>query len=133
MIAFDIDGVFCPDIIIRDDLDDLLRFRTHSIKALFKPKGPYCLITGRPSIDREDTMKFVTREFEDNLPQTIYHDNDDLINSVEYKAKVLNDDRMITIFVESDPMQAEAIALKMRRSIEILTFQELIELGLNNL
>lgn len=133
MIAFDIDGVICPDIIIQDNLNDLLRFRTHNIRSLFKPKGLYCLITGRPSIDKEDTLKFVAREFEDNLPQAIYHDNDDLANSIDYKAKVLNDNRLITVFIESDPIQAEAIALKMKRSLEILTFQELIELGLRSL
>lgn len=133
MIAFDIDGVLCPDIIIQDDLNELLQFRTHSIRALFKPNGSYCLITGRPSIDREDTLKFVLREFGDNLPRVVYHDNDDLSNSIDYKAKVLNNDKTITVFIESDPMQAEAIALKMRRFIEILTFQELIELGLRSL
>lgn len=124
MIAFDIDGVFLSDQDINAaNIEDILRVRSNYLKPLFVPKGDYVLITGRPAQDKEDTQRWVNKFF-DRKPLCVYHENTDMRKSAQYKAAVLNENKNIHCFLESDRSQAEVI--RSLTNTKIIVFEDLI-------
>jgi len=135
MIAFDLDGVIVSELIhTDDDLEQILAIRNHNLQPIFGFRKPYYLITGRPSCDKADTLRWINSVFsKDQRPTKIFHDNPDLHNPVGYKAAVLAANPQVKTFIESDREQVKALK-EMVSGCRIVWFEEiLIELleGLN--
>jgi hypothetical protein len=112
MIAFDLDGIFLPDIHFdtEEQLSQLLHVRSRHLSPILLPTMPYYLITGRPLQDKPDTDFWINEFFpKQNRPGIIFHDNHDIDNAITYKASVLSDNPEIDIFVESDASQVTAL------------------------
>lgn len=126
MIAFDLDGVFIPDLHFnKAELDTVLNFRHTFMTPIFEPEGPYYIITGRPVSDKQYTLEWIKNNFK-NPPLKIFHDNPDFQRASEYKVEVLMSNPEIDIFIESDIMQVQFIEKNMKRSIEIIHFPTFI-------
>ena len=123
MIAYDMDGVIVSDILFEEDIKQHLEKR-YAMFPIFVPQGHYCLITGRPALDRDLTEKWIV-QYLTNAPVVLFHNNSLTGDPAEYKIKVINSNPMITIFIESDRKQADTI----RKSvvIPVFLFSELIE------
>lgn len=133
MIAFDLDGVFIPDI--APDLWDteeykkvILKIRSEYLVPIYQPNFPYIVITGRPFCDKEDTLSWFNKFFKVK-PTQVYHDNLDLTKSPEYKADVLNSLPIISLYVESCGKQVDIIKSLVTRRVRILTFQNFLHIG----
>lgn len=110
MIAFDLDGVLLSDVAVQEDetLEARLFFRHNHVLPVFCPSFPYYIITGRPLTDEKATKAWL----ENNLkrqPDRLFMGNDDLRQPHLYKIGVLNRQREITTYVESDDRQAALI------------------------
>ena len=104
MIAFDLDGVFVSEFSQDSDLEleRVLAVRAENILPIFLIRFPYYIITGRPKIDEEDTLSWITTVFEpEERPKRVFHDNPDFSKPIDYKVSVLRAHREITTFVES--------------------------------
>ena len=104
MIAFDLDGVFVSEFSQDSDLEleRVLAVRAENILPIFRIRFPYYIITGRPKIDEEDTLSWITTVFEpEERPKRVFHDNPDFSKPIDYKVSVLRAHREITTFVES--------------------------------
>lgn len=123
MIAYDIDGIFINDFdISKINLESYLKIRNFA-KPLFIPQGKYCLITGRPIVDKEQTIQWINYYFSKNLPCKIYLGSQNLNESVQYKLNILTTGN-INIFIESDLEQVKY--LKKHTNKTILLFSDLI-------
>jgi hypothetical protein len=126
MIAFDLDGVFVPDLKWDESKHThLLYFRHNHMYPIFTPIGEYSIITGRPFGDREETMKWIEGFF-DNKPKAVYHDNNDFSLAKEYKEKVLSEHLEITMFIESDIEQVLYLRKSRLVKAEIIHFKEFV-------
>jgi len=136
MIAFDIDGVFIPNWSgIGMSLEEYLESR-YMWDPLFEPRFPYCMITGRPAEDKEKTLGWINKTFKSNPPACVYHDNTlgfDLLGSIKYKAWILNRDKSIKVFVESDIDQVVELKKLCHDAVEILHFESMIGVMNENL
>ncbi len=128
MIAFDIDGVLVSDISFDEDIEKYLE-RRYCMFPLFIPKGSYYLITGRPSIDKELTQKWIDENLT-NKPIKLFHDNPYFDKYAEYKVKVIKENPDITIYIESSEEEAEFI--RKNTSIRVITFNKFILEGIEN-
>jgi hypothetical protein len=93
-IGFDLDGILTPDVKAGEGFHDVLKYRDDLFVPLFKPQGEWCIITGRPGMDKACTEEWAKQSFIDNPPFRIYHDpmmsveNAQLVDvAVEHKKK----------------------------------------------
>ena len=106
MLAFDLDGIFVPDIIYQPETFEMVHaVRTRLMRPIFIPEKPYYIITGRPVVDRVGTLHWI--EAFAMGPERVFHENVDVENPVLYKEAVLREHTEITCYVESDERQAE--------------------------
>ena len=122
MKAFDLDGVFIPDAKIFND--QYLQVRNTNMRPIFEPKGSYAIITGRPIQDQYDTQEWINDVFI-NPPQKIYigvSNNDfmDIDKVSFYKANILNMQKNITTFYESDINQKKLIDKYKERNVKVI-------------
>ncbi len=128
MIAFDLDGVFVSEFAHDSDLEleRVLAVRTENILPIFRIRFPYYIITGRPKIDEEDTLRWINTVFEpEERPKRVFHDNPDFSRPIDYKVSVLRAHREITTFVESAVEQAEQVS-KLVPECRVLHFEALV-------
>jgi hypothetical protein len=134
MIAYDLDGIFVNDIHILDNLHTLLKIRSENLKPLFIPIDDYVIITGRPNIDMQDTLRWFEMFFS-NKPQKIFHNNTDFTKAKEYKLDTLSNihkEYNINIFIESEKEQADFLRDNLK-GIEVYHFSEFINSQLQKL
>ena len=125
MIGFDIDGVFIGDKNQSAPLDEYLKTRGY-FSPLFIPEGKYVLVTGRPSIDKDDTLAWVRESFAINPPQEIYHENKDMMLAKEYKVSAILKSK-VDIFIESDKEQVDYFKRVLyNTNIKIVHFSDFI-------
>lgn len=127
MIAYDLDGIFVNDIHITDNLEKLLKIRSENLKPLFVPNDDYIIITGRPSIDIQDTLQWIDTFFT-NKPKKIFHGNENINESKIYKLNTLKDIQhsfQIDIFIESEKEQADFLKANLN-GIMVFHFSEFI-------
>ena len=128
MIAFDLDGVFVSEFLHNSDreLERVLAVRAKNILPIFRIRFPYYIITGRPKIDEEDTLRWISAVFEPGeRPKQVFHDNPDFSKPIDYKVAVLRAHREITTFVESAVEQVEQVS-KLVPECRVFHFEELI-------
>ncbi len=128
MIAFDLDGVFVSELIHKSDreLERVLAVRAGNILPLFRVRFPFYIITARPKVDEEQTLRWINAVFEpEERPRKVFHDNPDLSKPIDYKVSVLREHREITTFVESALEQVEQVS-KLVPECRVLHFEELI-------
>ena len=128
MIAFDLDGVFVSEFAHDSDLEleRVLAVRTENILPIFRIRFPYYIITGRPKIDEEGTLRWINTVFErEERPNRVFHDNPDFSRPIDYKVSVLRAHREITTFVESSVEQAEQVS-KLVPECRVLHFEALV-------
>ena len=108
MIGFDLDGVLISDLNFPDDMpiERFLEMRASEPYANFVPKGDYVIVTGRNSTDVEYTKAWIEKNLSSNPPYKLFHDCPDQSQGAEYKAKIINQNRILK-FIESDIVQAE--------------------------
>ncbi len=120
MIGFDLDGIFVPDFSEGVNVIKALEIRTTHFKPIFVPSmEEYAIITGRPVIDRKDTLKFL-KKYNFNLKyffqnNSMYFSEDEV---VAFKAKIINesfqDDSYyppIKFYIESSEYQTNKLNL----------------------
>lgn len=132
MIAYDFDGVIVNDILFDgEQVDDVLRIRTHNVLPLFQPFGKYAIITGRPVSDYEDTLKFVKTRLK-VPPVKIFHECQNMMFAYQYKADVLIENTEIHTYVESCSVQSQRILdiVSKHRRIKVIHFAEMISKNL---
>ena len=95
------------------------------IIPIFEPGGDYYVITGRPKSDKKDTLDWFHNLFI-NPPIKIFHDNEDMAKAHEYKLKVLEENKDITVFIESDLNQVSFLRENISRKMKIIHFEEMI-------
>lgn len=136
MIAYDLDGVFIPELVWKDSIaDHLLYFRHNHMTPIFQPEGDFILITGRPYIDKQETIKWIDEHWT-NKPLLIFHDNTDYRYGVDYKIKVLRENPQIRTFVESELIQVYKIESALKSwgmNTKIIHFPTLISSYLNSI
>jgi hypothetical protein len=112
-IGYDLDGVLISDLNFSEEIPlvEFLKLRKELPRALFVPKGKYCIITGRTHTDKPFTLEWVRTNLSSNPPYEIFHDCPDFRRASEYKAKVINENG-IEIFVESDEEQVKMLTKK---------------------
>ncbi len=128
MIAFDLDGVFVSEFLHNSDreLERVLAVRAENILPIFRIRFPYYIITGRPKVDEENTLRWINTVFEpEERPNRVFHDNPDFSRPIDYKVSVLRAHREITTFVESAIEQAKQVS-KLVPECRVLHFEELI-------
>ena len=128
MIAFDLDGVFVSDLAHRSEqeLERVLAVRAENIRPLFRLRFPYYIITARPKVDEEHTLRWINAVFEpDERPKRVFHNNPNYTRPADYKVSVLSENPEITTFVESDADQLAQIA-RMVPKCRILHFEALL-------
>jgi len=134
MIAYDLDGVFVPNLDFERGVQkSLLMFRRFYMFPIFIPEGPYYMITGRPVSDRMDTKFWIEFMMHDNKPVKLFHDNQKLENVITYKAKILNENKEITMFVESEREQCKSLVPLVRNDCMIVCFKDIILDKLKNI
>lgn len=109
VIAFDLDGIFVPDIEGFTGTADELEIRSRMV-PLFIPDFPFLIITGRPSQDLPYTKDWINRFFKKDT--LLFHGNETIgtESSALYKAKVLNElGDSVLYYVESDIKQVNII------------------------
>lgn len=127
MIGLDLDGVLVTDLNIDyfKEIDTFLEYRCNAFRKNFEPRFDYCIITGRPSIDKEYTLRWIDKNLK-NKPKEIFHDNQDFTKSSVYKAAVLNAREDIKMFVESSRSQVNEIKNMLTRDVPVFVFEDLI-------
>lgn len=113
MIAFDLDGVFVSELVHKteQELERVLAARAENIRPLFRLRFPFYIITARPKVDEEHTLRWINAVFEpDERPKKLFHDNPDYTKPIDYKVSVLSENPEITTFVESEIDQVTQIA-----------------------
>lgn len=137
LVAWDIDGIFLSDIIFNEeypfDLSFLLLKRRLS-KPIFVPTNKYYLITGRPKCDETVTKEWIEYFFIENPPLKIFQN--DIIGDCRdtpkiFKAKILNENKDIDIFIESDESQVKY--LKENTSCNIIHWNTLLTSNLERM
>lgn len=128
MIAFDLDGVFVSEFTQDSDLEleRVLAVRAENITPIFRIRFPYCIITGRPKIYEEGTLRWINTVFKpEEHTNRVFHDNSDFSKPIDYKVSVLRAHRKIKTFVESSVEQAEQVS-KLVPECRVLQFEALI-------
>lgn len=123
-IAFDLDGVFIPDCDQIPSIGDVESFLNLTVfmQPIFRPVGPWSIITGRLKQHSDITAAWVNTHFI-NLPQNIWHSN---VNGSEpwlYKAAVINENHCDT-YIESDWRTVQY--LRANTDCNVLHFNEFI-------
>lgn len=127
MLAFDLDGIFLPDIVYQPEtVSTVHRVRTSLLKPIFIPDQPYYIITGRPVDDREETLAWID-QFAMH-PKAVFHDNRDIQYPVLYKERVLKEHDEITHYIESDA--AQVAYLTDRVPCRVMLFDDLLRYGI---
>jgi hypothetical protein len=125
MVAFDLDGVFVPDIMPKENsLEDMLRAR-YELAPIFTPTFEFAIITGRPKEDEKLTQAWIDRFFI-NKPYLLFHENSDFTKPTHYKLRVLEEFKDIHTFVESDIKQCEFLKNNLNRKINVILFSDFI-------
>jgi hypothetical protein len=127
--GFDLDGVLVADLMFYEPVEKYLHNRS-LMNALFVPKKPYVIITGRPYTDTAYTIDWALRELKENPPIKIFHGNQDINRAHLYKADMINQ-YGIERFVESDLTQVEY--LRLATKAKIYHFKELVSHALYGL
>lgn len=129
MIAFDLDGVICPDLPTNRLTEDEIWNVRAKIKPLFNPSYDFYIITGRAANGRFLTEMWI-KEFEINCKK-LFHENILGCNySAQYKALEIFQNPEIDIFVESCKVQCQIIETLMKancRELKVICFSEFIE------
>ena len=133
MVAYDLDGIFIPDLdyenlYLKYSQKDIISFRI-SMFPIFIPRGEYYIITGRPEAELSTTREWLERYFtQADAPVKLFHDNTDWKRSSVYKATVLNSNKDIKIYYESDKMQVKYInqLLNDKFSCEVIWWNDAI-------
>lgn len=113
-MAYDLDGVICPDINMSikssQDLKDLFETRL-KLPPIFVPKDDFIIITGRPIVDADHTFEWFQKynikpkHIFFNLSKSVDHHT-----TVNHKVITLQQNQhAIKGFVESDKNQVEFI------------------------
>jgi len=123
MIAYDMDGVLVSDILFEENIPQHLEKR-YAMFPIFVPQGRYCLITGRPLLDKELTEKWIAQNLA-NAPVKLFHGNSITGDPAEYKIAVLKDNPEIGVFIESDKQQADTIRKSV--GIRVVLFSDFIQ------
>lgn len=128
MIAFDLDGVFVPDIDLNggDWNNTMHLFRSNHLKPIFKPSFDFVIISGRPPVDHPLTAEWVNKYFYVNPPYEVVLNTGDIQDAAAFKAQELDKMDYITAFVESDPEQAKYIEFEVGHKIDVFTFDTFI-------
>lgn len=123
MIAYDMDGVICPEFEWIDDpnmtFEKIMRM-TNTLRAIFQPKGPYIIITGRK--ETPGTMFWIANKLK--VQPLAVHICLGRLPPAEYKAKILNENPSITLYVESEMEQV--LYLREHTKTTILHIDELL-------
>jgi len=125
MLAFDLDGVLIPDcdnISTIGDVAEYYELAAANMRPLFQPGAASVIITARYKQHAASTMAWANRYLAP-LPRRIYHDRA-IETAAGYKAKVLNDDHTISVYVESDLEIVEQLVHTVRSSCKILHFSQ---------
>ena len=132
-IAFDLDGVFVPDCDVIPNLGGLAQFYqlTTHMRPLFEPTFEYDIITARNVRYKDVTALWCDRYLAANLPAQLYHDCTDESPS-EYKAKVLNQNPQIQVYVESDAGIVDELKTLVTTDCNIILFKTFINDSLSN-
>ena len=124
MDAFDLDGIFVPDIIYNSSTFGLVQYsRMNLLRPIFYPKKSFVLITGRPVCDKDQTVLWL--DIVGLKPEKVFHDNLDIKDSAQYKESVLLANPEITRFIESDLSQVDY--LRNRLDCEVVWFNDIIQ------
>lgn len=130
-IAFDLDGVLCPDYDSKTDrfnnLDSWIGARSRWIMPMFTmgENVHMTFITGRPVEDLVYTQAWIDRHFKKS-GYDLYHDCQNFGAAAQYKAAVLNNNTEIQLFIESDPEQVAFLKENVTTGCHITHFEELI-------
>jgi hypothetical protein len=101
--AFDLDGVLVPDcdkIPGIGGLDDFYRLTTY-MRPIFRPQGPYAIITARPAEYRPVTLEWVSK-YLDPKPVRVFHEIMSDETPEQYKERIIKEYKIST-YIESDP------------------------------
>lgn len=123
MIGFDLDGVLVNDIDYSELTDYSIR---NIILPLFQPRGEYVIITGRPYADKVDTLKYVRKHF-NKQPIKVFCDNADYRKSWQYKLKILEENKHIDVYIESDFDTVKFLNSNLRHRVRVIHFPTYIE------
>ena len=127
MIAYDLDGVLLSDV-THPDLKTLLSIRARCTCSVFEPEGKYIIITGRPLIDKEDTIAWFINNIL-NQPEAIYFNPGKIEEAVIHKINTLNElESEIDCFIESDFEQYALI--KEKTLVPVHFFGDVIRKGI---
>ncbi len=121
MIAYDLDGVLCPEYTYLDNVDTETVLRmTMILMPMFQPTQDYFIITGRTNADI--TQQWITARLH-KKPLNLFVNTSGL-NPAQYKANVINEHKQITTFIESDINQVKI--LKELTTIEIVWINNIL-------
>jgi hypothetical protein len=120
MIAYDLDGVLCPEYDYGDATFEQRINTTQSFLPIFQPKGEYAIITGR--IEQPFTLVWLITRLQ-TQPLVVFI-NTNKEKSYVFKARILNDLPEITHFVESNISEVEY--LKQHTKQKIIHIDELL-------
>jgi hypothetical protein len=121
-IAFDLDGVLIPDfdqLPMIGGLDEFYHMSTY-VRPIFAPQGDFSIITARPVEYKNITMQWCEKYLYP-LPKEIHHERSSETGGA-YKAGVLNKNKEIRIYVESDPDIVAYLKKNVTTGCEIVHF-----------
>lgn len=121
-IAFDLDGVLVPDfdqLPMIGGLDEFYHMATF-IRPIFAPQGDYSIITARPVEYKATTLQWCEKYLYP-LPKDLFHERSSETGGA-YKAAVLNNNKHITTYVESDPAIVSYLKKNVTTGCDIVHF-----------
>lgn len=130
-IAYDLDGVFIPDCDRVPNLGGLDSFYelTMYMRPIFEPVGDYDIITARNYKYQITTQSWCNKHLT-NQPKILYHDCMDETPS-EYKARILNENPNIQLYIESEPSIVDDLSNTVTTGCRIVLFKHFIANGIN--
>ena len=125
-IAYDFDGVFIPDFDKIPGIGGLYKFyqMTQYVQPIFEPEGPYTILTGRMAVNKHFTESYIDKYFT-NKPVELFHGRGLHQAPMEYKATILNDNKDIEYYVESELATVEY--LKEQVDCNVIHFKDFIK------
>lgn len=122
--AFDLDGVFIPDCDEIPELGGLVDFYrlTMYMRPIFTPEGEYAIITARPAEYRSITHTWIHKYLSPS-PIRLFHECVEETPGA-YKARILNENSDIQIYVESDEFIVKYLKQHVNTGCEIIHFDE---------
>ena len=126
-IAFDLDGVLVPDfdqLPMIGGLDEFYHMSTY-IRPIFAPQGDYSIITARPAEYRSLTWQWCEKYLYP-MPVKLFHERTSETGGA-YKANVLNNNKQIQTYVESDPGIVAYLKKHVTTGCEIVHFEYFLQ------